>query len=272
MEYANQTTSVVNSGAINSFISNPISMFVIAIILFVVVVWLFNKKGKDKWFKPVPLSTILKDQNAKLLKVTILRGYWGYLRHGDISLGKILKVGRLNYITENPEYKKPRSKEEREEVLNDPAKQKHIEKQFYIIKVSFNPQGLIISPFVFILEAFGIGVKYAFVPEEITRRFTIEGVGMAKANMDYICISPEVQVINLANVYIYGYYAFKLFKDMALFYQREKELEELVNYPKRVVYLDSGHAKRTDLYEELDRIEKDRFNRKVKNLSGDSPR
>lgn len=249
---------------INFFLTNPVGMLIIALILFAVIVWLIQKKSKEKWFKPVPLSTILKDQTANLMKITQIRGYWGYVRRGDISLGKILKIGQLNYVTKNPEYKKSKTKKEKEE-----APEKYIEKEFYIIKISFNPQSIIISPFVWILEAFGMGVKFALVPSEYVKRNTIEGVGIFKKNIDYLNIDKSVPVLSMANMFIYGYWSFELAKEISLFYQREKELEELVNYPKRIVYLDSVHAKKTESYEEMDRIESKKFDRKIKSMTGE---
>lgn len=261
---------------ISFFLTNPLGMIIVALILFAVIVWFLQKRSKEKWFKPVPISTILKEQTADLIKVTQIRGYWGYLRSGDMSLGKILKVGKLNYIMENPLYKKPTKKKKKadekiqiEEIINDETKQKHIEKEFYIVKISFNPQSFFIAPFVWILEAFNIGVKYAFIPSEYIKRNTIEGVGFFKQNIDYININPSVPVLSMANVFVYGYWSFKLAREIGFFYEREKELEELVNLPKRIVYLDSTHAKKTESYEEMDKIEAKRFDRKVKNMTGD---
>lgn len=253
---------------IDSVLNNPISIIIFALILFTIIVWILNKKQKEKWFKPVPLSSILKEQNAQLLKITMIKGFWGYLRSGDMSLGKIMKVGKLNYIVKNPNYVKPKSKKDVEKTLKDNSKQKHLEQELYIIKISFNPQNFLLYPFVTILELMGINVRYAIVPTSYVKRMTIEEVGFLKQNIDYLNINPKVQVFSVANVFVYGRWAFELVKEISWLYAREKELEELINYPKRVVYLDSTHAKKTDTFEEMDRLERERYSSKIKSLTG----
>ena len=148
-------------------------------------------------------------------------------------------------------------------------KQKFIEKEIYIIKISFNPQALFLIPFVSVMEAMGIGVKFAFVPAEHISRFTLEEVGFFKRNIDYLNINPDAQVFNVAQVFVYGHVAFELVKDISWSYARKSELEELVNYPKRVVYLDTEHTKRTESYEEMDRIERKKFDAKIKHMTGE---
>ena len=259
------------SDIIQNFLGNPLSVLILALIFFVVVVWFFQKKGKEKWFKPVPIENIIKEQSANLLKVVMIRGYWGYIRRGDISIGRILRVGKVNYIMENPNYKKPKKKKDKDDVVKDETKQKFIEKEIYIIKISFNPQAIFIMPFVVIMEFMGVGVKYAYVPAEHIDRFTLEGAGILQKNIDYLNINPKAEVFNVANVFIYGRSAFELVKEISWTYARKSELEELVNYPKRVVYLDTEHTKRTESYEEMDRIERKKFDAKIKHMTGDRP-
>lgn len=235
-----------------NFIFSPIG-FAIAFIIIASVGFLFLfKKFRGIFksdFKTIPLESILRQQYTSIIKVTKIRGSWGSLRKEDQKIGKIVGVGKVHYTTP----KNPKSKKNK--------KIEYEEKDLYIFKLSFNPNIPIIRN---ILDATIEKPKFAIAPVNNVRRIDIEKGGKLKS---YFNIDPNIPVFSFADVYLYGYYSRKLNQDVSWNYAREKEMEELVNYAKRIVFLEASHSKRIDTFEELEKLEKDKYNSRLGSIS-----
>lgn len=256
-----------------NFIFSPVGLILIIIAGMVFVAVFFMKKigGFNKEFKGIPLDSILNTQFNSIMQVTRISGKWGSLKRGDKTIAKIIKVGKLAYTTENPEYtdkiklvKKMSSegkikKEDRIKYLEDNKITKYVEKDLYIFRLSFNPD----IPFIRMFMDLLFKPKYAVVDCNKVKRFDIDKNNNIKT---FFNIDPKASVFSFGDVFVYGYYPMRMTQDLAWNYGREKEKEELVNYPKKVVHLEASHSKRIDTLEEFERLNEKKFNQRFGNL------
>jgi len=145
--------------------------------------------------------------------------------------------------------------------MKDETKQKYIEKRMLIFKISFNLR--LIWPYILsrLLDLFNINNKYAIVEREKIKDIVIEKNGIAKT---YWNIDVKTPVYYFGNIYLYGYYPLQyVTKDLAWTYGREKELEELVNYAKKIVFMEGQHAKGIDTLEEIQELEAKKYKDKL---------
>lgn len=244
------------------FLMSPMGMFAIglvAMVFVIIIVWKKFGGSIDKQFKGVPIESILKDKCSTVLNISKDEGNYANLHKGERMVAKILKVGHLSYMARNPLKQKDWLDIHKDKTKNDYPLS--VEKTLFIVKLSFNINIPIIRN---ILDIFG-GIKYAVVERENLRHITIEKMGQAKT---YLIINPEASVVSFAKVYVYGYYPLNFIQSLGWVYGRERELDTLVNYPKRVVFLETQHSKKIDTFEELNRIEQEKYRSKLKHLGG----
>lgn len=243
-----------------NFIFSPLGLIIAIIIGMVFVALFFVKKfqGVFKEFKGVPLDSILRQQYNSIIKVTKLSGKWGSLRREDKIIAKVLSVGMVNFTAPNPEYIKPKRKKglpEEKQITEEAgikSSHKFIEKEMYIFKLSFNPDVFLVRQFMDFL----IAPKFAIVESNNVSRVDIDRNNKIKT---YFNINPKTSVFSFANIYLYGYYPLQMTQELAWIYGREKEKEELVNYPKKVVFLETAHSKRIDTLAEIQELEKEKY-------------
>jgi hypothetical protein len=212
-----------------------------------------SKLIRDKQFKGIPIETILKNRCNSLIKVVKIKGNWGSLQKEDMRIAKILSAGKVFYTYENKDKKNKSLKESKE-------KPKIEEKELYLFKLSFNPDIPILRG---LMDATINAPRFAIVPAEFVTRFDMDKNNRIKTHFN---ISANASVFSFGNIYVYGLYALNTARNMAWNYGREKETEELVNYAKRIVFLEAKHSKKVETLDELATLERKKFNERLGSL------
>jgi len=239
---------------------SPFGLVVIFIVgILVLAIFIMIKYGSkfQKAFKGVPIEDIIASKCSTILNVTRDVGDWGNITKAETTIGKILSVGHLTYMCRNPMSKREWAATYKKDKKDYPYS---VESSLYLMKVSYNLRIPVIRN---ILDLLG-GVKYSVISKEDFKRIIIEKHGKAKT---YFIINPEANVVSFANIYVYGFYALHFAQSLGWVYGREKELESLVNYPKRVVFLETTHAKKIDTFEELNKLEQKKYEKRLDSLS-----
>jgi len=257
----NGAENVLITDQIINLIFSPIGAIVF--ILFVMIVGLaiiydkFNlsKVFTDKAFKGIPIETILKNRCNSLIKVVKIKGDWGSLQKEDTRIAKILSAGKIYYTHEIKEKKDSKDKGSKKK-----PKTKIEEKELYIFKLSFNPNIPVLRS---VMDATINAPRYAIIPAEFITRFDMDKNNKVKTHFN---ISANASVFSFGKIYVYGLYALNTARNMAWNYGREKETEELVNYAKRIVFLEARHSKKVETLDELAQLEKKKFNDRLGNL------
>lgn len=249
-----------------NFLFSPFGLilFIICGMVFMVLYFINKTGGMFKDFKAVPLNSILNSQYNSIIKVTKISGNWGSLRKGSTSIAKIVKAGVVSYTTFNPKYKEILEKNKKKDhktkanALKDVSK--YIEKDLYVFKLSFNPD----IPIMRTLMDLTINKpKFAVVEKDKVKRIDIDKNNTLKT---YFLVDPKASVFSFGDIFVYGYYSLSMTQDLAWNYGREREKEELVNYPKKVVHLEASHSKRMDTFEKLDELQEKKFDKRFGNL------
>jgi len=231
--------------AINFFSSNPLILIGILLALsFILIFYFFFKTGKrPQVFKPIPLELIVKKQLDDIIKLVKVNGNFSYLRKSDVTIGRILDVGLIKFYPKNDKTKENKGK------------------RLMIIKLSFNPNIPLIKD---ILDTLELNVRYAIIPYSIVKITSYNWKWKTKI---YINIPENIEVYSFANIYIYGYDVYKFIDSISWLYARRSELEELVNYPKKIVFLETMHSKKINELEEIYKLEEKKFKSKMGSLA-----
>jgi len=231
--------------AINFVKANPLIVFgILLIVAFILIFYmLFKNRERIKAFKPIPLEAILRKQFDDLVKMVKVEGNFSHLRKGEVTIGRIVTVGLIKFFS-----KGNKGKED-------------ITKRLLILKISFNPNIPIISN---ILDSLGVNTRYAVIPYDVIKLNSYENRWGIKT---YINIPNDLEVYSFADIYIYGYEVYKFVNSVSWLYARRSELEELVNYPKRIVFLEAMHTKKVDELEQIYSLEEKKFKSKMGSLA-----
>lgn len=213
---------------IQTFIFSPLGIIIISAV-FLTWFYLRRKKAPDL-FKPVELSIILKDRLTGTLKIIEESNKnFGTIRSGDITIGKIKKHGVVKFEI--------------------PIKQKKKgEKDINIETLHLFEARTTTGILTFIMDILRINLTILIIPEQFVKRYSLEH---GEDHIDYFNITEHLDIVSFGQIYFYGWSALEYIKGHAWLKGREDELEELINYPKRVVYLDTRHTKHM---EEIDKI------------------
>lgn len=211
-----------------NFIFSPMGIIILSGV-FLAWFYLRRKKTPDL-FKPVELSTILKDRLSGTLKIIEENNTnFGTIRAGDITIGKIKKHGIVKF--EIPI--KHKKKEDSDLIIET----------LHLFEVR-TTTGLL----TFIMDLLRIDLTILIIPDPFIKRYSLEE---GEDHIDYFNIIEHLDIVSFGGIYFYGWSALKYIKGHAWLKGREDELEELINYPKKVVYLDTQHTKHM---EEVDKI------------------
>lgn len=211
------------------FVFSPTGMILIGgVILFY---YFYQRKKLPDAFEQKALSDILKERLSGTLDIICDKeSTFGTLRRGDQTLGKIKKYGYVKF--ETPQ--KLKTKKDDSDVIIDKLHLFEIQKT----------KGM----FDFFLGLLRLNIVLMIVPSPFVKRYSLE---YEKDHVDFFSLIEGIDLISFGKIYFYGWSAFTYIKGHAWLKGREDELEELINYPKRVVYLDTRHTKHM---EDLDKL------------------
>jgi len=243
----------INQGPINQvieFIFTPQGIFLVVILGILFYFLFIRKKKKDDAFNSLTLPVILRDRIGDgILKIIQEKDkQFGTLRRGDITIGRIKRYGSLICDLKkppNPWEQKPRHKTTKKETGDIKDKRKPGDRivRLNIFEVSTH-RGL----FGLVKEFLGIGFILIIIPDPIVKRISFE---QNHKIIDYFNVTQDLDITSFGNVYFYGSDSFDYLKGQAWLKGREDELEELVNYSKRVVFLETHHARHVEEMDEL---------------------
>lgn len=244
----NDTTAQVieqNPNMFQSVINFILSPWGIILIVVIVILYLFySKKKAPDIFKGVELTKVLKDRFEGQLKIIDERDTrFGTLRRGEVTIGRIKRHGIVSFDTQSPAMPWESKPKKKKDMPKEPQKELETLTKLEIFEIATG-QGF----FSYIQELLRMNLKIVLIPSDFVKRFSNE---FYNNHVDYFNIPSDIDVIAFGEIFFYGFDSYKYIKGQAWLYGREKELEELINYPKRVVFLDSRHAKHT---EELEKI------------------
>jgi len=217
---------------------NPIILLlIIAPIVAIFLYWKFGRGGSKKdVFTPDKLSDILRDRIRNNLKLITDNRCYGTLRRGYVSLGYINRHGLIEIDTGT----------------------KTDKMVLHIFEIT---EGLsIINK---IMAKFGMGLTYVIVPGSIVWTSTLEGAKLR----DYYTIPENLELTSFGTVYIFGDKTYEWLRGQAWLKEREDELTELVNFAKRIVYLEASHSKGTETLEMLDNIKRAGYKQYITNMT-----
>lgn len=245
-ETVTQTAQAVTNSAnpILSFILSPTGLIIIGV---VIVLYLFykSKKAPDV-FKGVELEKVLRDRfegQLKIIDETNIR--FGTLRRGESTIGRIKRHGIITFENASPVMPWEKRKKKTPDIKPDTTPDMDMKEftKLHIFEIATG-RGIMSA----IQEILRMNLLILVIPDPFVRRFSNE---FFNNPVDYFSIPQDIDVVSFGEVFFYGFDCFKYIKGQAWLYGREKELEELINLPKRTVYLDTHHAKHT---EELEKI------------------
>ena len=209
--------------------------------IFIIYFLFFKDRKTADIFRGVELNRVLKDRldgTIKIINETEVK--FGTLRRGRTTIGRIKRHGIVLFENDKPllpwEYKKKKDKDGKEKPTTK-------FKKLHIFEIATG-QGMI----AFIKELLHMDFETLLIPDHLVKGYSVEA---GDKIITYYSLKQDIDIVSFGSVYLYGLDSFDYIKGQAWLYGREKELEELINYPKRAVFLDTKHAKHT---EELEKI------------------
>ncbi len=222
---------------IQNFIFSPMGMITIGLVI--VLYFLWKRKKLPDSFKPEEISKILKDRLNGTMEIIKETGIdYGTLRSGDKTIGKIKKHGVVKF--EHPSKIKIKNKDTETLVIDE----------LHLFEVRTGT-GL----FDMLFELLRLNIVLLIIPGPFVKRVSLED---GDNKTDFFNLTEQLDIISFGKIYFYGSASLLYLKGHAWLKGREDELEELVNYPKRAVYLDTRHTKHMEDLDKLYALDKAR--------------
>jgi hypothetical protein len=235
----NETATTTKPGpfdAVFQFLTSPLGMFLIIIIIGVLIIYLLYKRlSKARTFEFITFARIIDEDLKKKFELKGLEVN-GTLTQGFEFLGKVNKIihekARLDILYYNPKddrfvipTKRPDCPKTR---IYDIYMFRLDQKGFILIRLIRNLLGIPKHPYVI------VDTKH------------IENFGGPRAHMWNL--KTQIAFQRFGEVFITSEMSKDYLSDLATKYAHESELTYLANYPNKAVYLEMEHAKAMNKY------------------------
>lgn len=211
-----------------NFIGSPIGMFLLLIIVVIAVIAIYIwKKAHEQEFELVDFREEGYEDIEKKLDLFGTKVN-GFLTRGFDPIGHVMK-----YHHEKGEHKPFKVDKKTQKIYVDDSVSA-IPYDFYIFQIGNK---------IRILRWIGIGTKYVIVDTKFIVNLN------PFERLKYVWnINKDIQFINWGNIYVCSTAGEEYVTDIAMKRSNENTVTYLMNYAKKIIYLEMQHAKKVDMY------------------------
>jgi len=217
-----------------SIMDSPLILPVAGILVVVFLLWkfgIFKKLMQGSAFKRVKLDEVVFDDLKAVMKYKGVKQKKKKLSQGYLDMGQVLRVGSFTL--------KPNPDKDLGLGTND----------YFVMSVRRND---IIS---FVKSLFGFGIDIFVVDKNLVK---------IKDNYN---VYPTANIFKHLGVYVVSELGKKTVEHIAFKYAYTRNLEEIVNWTNKLVYLEVMHTKKIDKADKFTKLEKERWSNKLEELT-----